>query len=240
MLWGLKSVEQFSANWRSNRARGDVKAVLGMNEPQQKGQADMTPEDGAIVWKTYLEPLRAQGIRLGSPAPSSAPSGKTWLVDFFAACAESCTVDFIALHWYGTNAAQFISYVQDMHATFAERPVWVTEWACHNFNPASPNPRQCTAEEVTAFLNETQQWMDETEWVERYAWFGAMREDAMNDVNPDNALMDKEGKLNSLGRQYIGAADGVVYGNGGRSPRWDVHAVSLLILLFVSVMAYFV
>lgn len=57
----------------------------------------MTPEDGAQMWKTYLEPLRAQGVRLGSPAPSSAPSGKTWLQAFLTACAGGCTVDFIAL-----------------------------------------------------------------------------------------------------------------------------------------------
>lgn len=52
------------------------------------------------MWKTYLEPLKAQGIRLGSPAPSSAPAGLTWLQNFLASCAGGCTVDFIALREY--------------------------------------------------------------------------------------------------------------------------------------------
>lgn len=49
------------------------------------------------MWKTYLEPLKTRGVRLGSPAPSSAPSGKIWLQQFLDACAGGCTVDFIAL-----------------------------------------------------------------------------------------------------------------------------------------------
>lgn len=49
------------------------------------------------MWKTYLEPLRQQGVRLGSPAPSSAPSGLIWLQDFLTSCAGGCTIDFIAL-----------------------------------------------------------------------------------------------------------------------------------------------
>lgn len=44
-----------------------------------------------------MQPLRSQGFRLGSPAPTSAPAGKTWLQDFFTACNGSCTVDFVAI-----------------------------------------------------------------------------------------------------------------------------------------------
>lgn len=38
-------------------------------------------------------------------------------------------VDFVALHWYGTDAQAFIAYVQDFHTTFG-KPIWVTEFAC--------------------------------------------------------------------------------------------------------------
>lgn len=176
----------------------------------------MTAQKGAELWKTYLEPLRAQGIRLGSPAPSNAPSGKIWLQDFFTACAGGCTVDFIALRkfsflfnaahllsrsspdWYSINATRFIAYLEDFHNTF-NLPIWVTEWACHDF---SGRDEQCSYEEVVLFLNETQSFMDRTEWVERYSWFGAMR--TMRDVNPSNALLGENGALSDLGRQYIG------------------------------------
>lgn len=152
------------------------------------------------MWKTYLEPLRSRGIRLGSPAPSSAPSGKTWLQAFLAACAGGCTVDFIALRssldmgsvdvvfntntdYYDVNATNFMDYLDDFHATF-QRPIWVTEWACQNFN--DPNA-QCSQDDVILFLNVTQTFMDSSEFVERYAWFGAMKD--MSGVNPVHILL---------------------------------------------------
>lgn len=65
--------------------------------PDQNGQSNLTAQEGMDLWGTYMEPLHSMGYRLGSPAPSSAPSGKVWLQAFLAACGANCTVDFIAL-----------------------------------------------------------------------------------------------------------------------------------------------
>jgi hypothetical protein len=59
-----------------------------------------------------------------------------------------------------------------------QKPIWVTEWACQNYNSGP----QCSAEDIASFLEQTQGWMDETGWVERYAWFGAMED--LDGVNP--------------------------------------------------------
>ncbi|KAJ6551420.1 glycosyl hydrolase catalytic core-domain-containing protein [Mycena capillaripes] len=201
MLWGQKDVAQWtdaSDGINATIAQRKPTAVLGMNEPQQPGQSNLTPQQGADMWKTYIEPLHAQGLRLGSPAPSSAPSGKTWIQDFLTACDGGCTVDFIALHWYDVNATNFIEYLTDFHDTF-QRPIWVTEWACQNFN----NGPQCTQPEVAELLNQTQAFMDAQDWVERYAWFGVMRD--LGGVNPDDAMMNSKGQITDLGKQYIGA-----------------------------------
>ena len=129
--------------------------------PQQADQSNMSPEDGASLWKRHLEPLKSRGMRLGSPAPSSAPSGKVWLQDWLEACAGGCNPDFIALRerasfkilafqllflsflilgpwtdWYGTNASTFQAYLEDFHDTF-QLPIWVTEWACHVRSPVT-------------------------------------------------------------------------------------------------------
>ena len=91
-------------------------------------------------------------------------------------------------------------------------------------------------------MNATQQFMDDTDWVERYAWFGAMEDmqgvNAVRDFHPQvdpsgdtdchawqaNALMSSRGRINALGEQYIGAATpnvssdyqpGVVHGGQG-------------------------
>lgn len=63
----------------------------------------MTPERGAELWTTYIEPLKAQGMRLGTPAPSSAPSGKTWLQEWLQACNGGCNPDFVALRKFRLN-----------------------------------------------------------------------------------------------------------------------------------------
>ncbi|KZS94534.1 hypothetical protein SISNIDRAFT_453466 [Sistotremastrum niveocremeum HHB9708] len=197
MLWGADQVDQFTSSINRTLQRTGATAVLGMNEPQETGQSNLTPEQGVAMWTAYLEPLKSQGVRLGSPAPSGAPSGKQWLLDWLGACGNNCTVDFIALHWYDVNATKFQEYLEDFHSTF-QRPLWVTEWTCQNFNNATA---QCSPEDIIAFMNQTQSFMDSTLWVERYAWFGAMEN--LQGVNPEDGLMTSTGKINSLGMQYI-------------------------------------
>ncbi|KAF8149476.1 glycosyl hydrolase catalytic core-domain-containing protein [Crassisporium funariophilum] len=233
MLWGNRSIDQFSSTIQQTlkETKPQITAILGMNEPEQKGQSNMTPQQGAQMWQTYLEPLRALGVRLGSPAPSSAPAGKVWLQDFFTACGGNCTVDFIAMHWYGTDASQFIAYLYDYHYAF-QKPLWITEWACQNFVDFD---EQCSQDDVVKFMNTTQSFMDNTEWVERYAWFGAMKD--MQGVNKDNAIMDPNGHIDALGKQYIGAQGPQLNGNGtGMSKNGSGNLASaplFLSLLFV-------
>ncbi|KAI0320423.1 glycoside hydrolase, partial [Amylostereum chailletii] len=202
MFWGTKDIDQWQGSINQTVAERDVHAVLGFNEPQESSQSNISPQDGATLWKTYVEPLKSQGIRLGSPATSSAPSGKQWIQDWLAACAGGCSVDFIALHWYDVNATNFIAYLEDFHQTFGLN-LWVTEWACQNFNNVQD---QCSAEDIREFMNTTQSFMDHTDYVERYAWFGAMK--TLPGVNEQDAIMDGSGKINALGLQYIGAAAG--------------------------------
>ncbi|KAH7341264.1 glycosyl hydrolase catalytic core-domain-containing protein [Rhizoctonia solani] len=198
-LWGARDAQLFPTivNATSIAANG-WKNILGMNEPELPAQANMAAQDGVSFWKTHLEPLKSTGVRLGSAATTSGPNGKAWMQEFFALCAGSCTVDFLALHWYGNVADEFIAYLEDFHSTF-QRPIWVTEYSCQNF----VNHAQCTYEEIVQFLNITQTYMDQTPWVERYAWFGAMAS-LPDNVNNLTALMNPSGVINDLGRQYIG------------------------------------
>ncbi|KAJ7901608.1 glycosyl hydrolase catalytic core-domain-containing protein [Mycena leptocephala] len=179
MLWGQKDVTQWtdaSDGINATISQRKPTAILGMNEPQEPAQADM--------WKTYIEPFHAQGLRLRAV-------GKTWLQDFLTACDGGCTVDVIALHYYDVNATKFAEYLTDFHDTF-QRPIW-------NFNKGP----QCTAPEVAEFLNQTQAFMDAQDWVERYAWYGVMRD--LGGVNTDDAMMNSNGQITDLGKQYIGA-----------------------------------
>jgi hypothetical protein len=195
MMWGWKDVDHFKDVTSRD---GYARIALGMNEPNQFDQSSISPEDGARLWKDTLEPLKQKGYRLGSPSTTSAPSGKQWIKDFFKACNGGCSVDFITLHWYDKGVQKFKDYVTDFHDTF-NMNIWVTEYACQDFNGGE----QCSEGEIWNFLQETVQWMEATPWIERYAWFGAMRD--MTNVNYLDQIMDpSSGGANNLGKAYLG------------------------------------
>ncbi|QRW20133.1 glycoside hydrolase family 128 protein [Rhizoctonia solani] len=151
---------------------------------------------------------------------SAATRSKQWLIDFAAACEPygGCTMTSW-LHWYGINATK-VHDLYDMHTTFPDKPIWLTEFACHNFQEGEP---QCTYADTTAFMNTTQEWLDQQDWVHRYAWFGAMKKPVINNVN---ALMDASGTINDLGKQYIGETAAPI--NGGYLSGTPATAATLL------------
>jgi len=201
MFWGPKNQDSFSTyvNQETIASQG-IKHVLGMNEPEQTGQSNLTAAEAVQWWQTYMEPLRQYGVSLGSPAMSAATRSKQWLIDFATACAPvgGCNYDFLALHWYGIDTVKFTTYLEDIHTTFPDKPIWLTEFACHNFQDGG---EQCTYADAVAFMNTTQAWLDKQDYIHRYAWFGAMKNPV---INPVNALMDQNGIINELGMQYTG------------------------------------
>ncbi len=175
--------------------------IQRLHRPELASQANLTVQEGVDLWKTYVEPLRASGYRLGSPGPSSSPAGKVWLQDFIEACNGDCTIDFIStrkdqffsiravadtiepLKQTGMVQMQLFSSstLRDYYNTF-QKPLWITEWACQDYVNTS---HICTADEVSAFLNVTQIYLDSASYVERYAWFGAQRDlSIVNIVRP--------------------------------------------------------
>ncbi|CAE7168433.1 unnamed protein product [Rhizoctonia solani] len=240
MFWGPKNADTFSRYVNESAiTSGGIKHVLGMNEPEQAGQSNLSATDAVQWWQTYMEPLRQYNVSLGSPAMSAATRSKQWLIDFASACEPygGCNYDFLALHWYGVNTTKFTTYLEDIYATFPDKPIWLTEFACHNFQAGGP---QCTYVDTVSFMNTTQAWLDQQDWIHRYAWFGAMKAPVINNVN---ALMDPSGLINDLGKQYIGEiaaptnpvqptpSGGVVKVNKGSLSGVPVTVVSLLGLL---------
>ena len=75
--------------------------------------------------------------------------------------------------------------------------------------------------------------MDNATYVERYAWFGAMRN--LQGVNPANALLDGKGNITALGKQYIGggnaATNGTTSGNGADRVLPPALAAVILMIL---------
>ncbi|BFZ57123.1 hypothetical protein PYCC9005_004173 [Savitreella phatthalungensis] len=195
--WGNDNINNLAAAVPS----GSI--LVGPNEPDQGAQANMSPAAVAALYRQYLTPLRKSGqvSRLGSPACSNGGSGITWLTEFLAACAD-CEIDFITQHWYGPTLAMLETQLAAVHALAPTKPVWVTEFACTNWNVAT-NPSQA---DVAAFMSAATTWMDSTSWIERYAWFGAeLITDAA--LGAQNMLVTNDySSLSALGKQYLGLA----------------------------------
>jgi Glycosyl hydrolase catalytic core len=168
MMWGAASVNTATLS----KVRHEGKILLGFNEPDQRGQANMTVKQALSLWPK----LMATGMTLGSPAVSygaATPGG--WLDQFMAgAKARHDRVSFIALHWYGgdfvTSQAvqQLKSYLQATHARY-HQSIWLTEFALANFSGSGPEFP--TEAKQAAFLTAATKMLDGLSYVQRYAWF---------------------------------------------------------------------
>jgi hypothetical protein len=166
MIWGAKSV----TGGELARARQAGGAMLGFNEPDLAGQADMSVPSALALWPK----LAATGLRLGSPAPAfgaATPGG--WFDQFMSgAAARGYRVDFIALHWYGSDfsaaaTGQLHGYLQAVHDRY-HKPIWLTEYALINF---SGTPKYPTDAQQAAFIAASTAMLQGLPYVERYAWF---------------------------------------------------------------------
>jgi hypothetical protein len=82
------------------------------------------------------------------------------------------------------------------HQLGPNKPVWITEYACTNWNKDKPLPR----EHVETFARESVKYLDSLDWIERYAWFGPMRDTGT--VGKWARMLDDDGKLTPLGKAY--------------------------------------
>jgi hypothetical protein len=193
MLWGEKQVDQF----KQLAVQGYAEYALGPNEPNEKGQSNLTPGQAAALWKTYIQPLKDKGYKLLSPATSSNPNGLKWMQNFMQEC-EGCTFDGMCVHWYDTTIDKFINYINLWHNTFG-LPIWVTEFACQNMNGGP----QCSDEYIDQFMSTVTTYMNNADWVANYFAFGLMTDVQSTGVNSADQLMNDNGQPNALGSQYI-------------------------------------
>jgi hypothetical protein len=159
----------------------------------------MNAWQGMDLWNQYIAPLAGQGYSiLGSPATTSAPDGLTWMQTFLGGLSVQPNV--ICVHWYDVGFEKFQQYVTEYWQGTGYRTIWVTEFACQNFNGGA----QCSQGEIWGFVQQATQWMDSTDWIGAYAPFGFMRD--MVNVNYDNRLMNEDGSPTDLGNYFIYSA----------------------------------
>lgn len=134
----------------------NISYVLAFNEPDggDNGGSNIPADTAAQTWMREIEPLKEMGVKLGGPAVTGAPTGFTWLQNFFTACAGNCSVDFLPVHWYG-NFEGLASHIGQVRGTYKNMSIWVTEYANNDVS----------LEESQVFANQSSQYFDRIEYV---------------------------------------------------------------------------
>ncbi|KAF8308938.1 hypothetical protein DL93DRAFT_2100330 [Clavulina sp. PMI_390] len=183
MQWNAANIATLSTTLKSEGAT----TVLGFNEPDNAGQANMLPSVAASYWKQYIQPLKAQGVTLVSPAFTYG-GGITWMDQFVGNCT-GCTFDKVACHWYGGGVADLTTYIESVEKY--NKPIWLTEFAL-GWGDYTP-----LVSDYVAFLPGALEFLDNRTSVERYAFFGAFYSGSSWD------MMTSSGGLSQLGQIYV-------------------------------------
>ncbi|KAF8169959.1 hypothetical protein K438DRAFT_1486793, partial [Mycena galopus ATCC 62051] len=185
MQWNAAGITSLTAEAKT----ADAVVILGFNEPDNAGQANMTPQSAASYYMQYISPLSAQGFKLATPAVTNAgaPAGIAWLDAFLAACT-GCEYDYVAVHWYGgwtTDLTTFIDSVKKYN-----KPIYLTEFGLS----WAPPPEASNYEQ---FLPLALSYLDNEPAVAKYAFFGAFYSGGAED------MINLNGTLSPLGQIYI-------------------------------------
>ena len=143
--------------------------VLGFNEPDMYGQANMSPEECLKSWPQLMTLKQ----RLGTPAPATS----SWLEKFMSeANRRGLRVDFVCVHRYPDISDP--NAVGDIEAMLkdADRkyglPVWLTECGAADVSAwHQPQLSKPTPEMAQKFIKKLLAMLERLPFVERYAWF---------------------------------------------------------------------
>jgi hypothetical protein len=208
MAWGDQAESVNGLDHDLQGAAKKPRAVLAINEPNLKGQAFLTPEVTAALYKKikdvadkYQLPVVGPNMALGSPGDESIHAMDpienkevtyTFMVPFLKAfyffLGNDIKPPALGLHTYG-NLGEMKWAVGEMHKQF-NCPIWVTEYA--EWDAADDAAEREYLIQATDFL-------ERTPYVAGYAWF---KERVPG--NPKISILANEpGKLTPLGQTYV-------------------------------------
>ena len=170
MAWGGGGASDATVN--TLITKNSLNHLLAFNEPDNKGQANITAAAAVPLYKNLLR----AGYRTCSPACTESQY-RVWLSEFTNfANQDKLRIDVVAVHWYdwgtwltGLNKSpdpvtvfnRFKAYINNVYALY-KKPIWITE-----FN-ANINRTSATHE---AFMKLALPYLDSDPRVERYAYF---------------------------------------------------------------------
>jgi len=180
---------------------GKINYVLGFNEPDLTGEANMSVSEALTKWKFICDNLNP-GIKLISPATSYPSLSETsWMVQFMDGVAEqNLRVDYIAVHIYQPNTATL--FTDPLKAVYERwgKKIWITEFGVRDDNTGGdPAKNRYTPAQMLSFTQTLLPQIEDMEGVDRYAWFNASP--TMSGLWPC-ALIDSNGLPTIVGDYY--------------------------------------
>lgn len=194
--WGPGKQGDFESQVAAGVIRPGM-TILGYNEPDQAGQANLGVWDAIGSFKSQITPFASRGYKIASPACTSDEKGIAWITEFMNNC-QDCGISILQTHFYGTNADDFIAYIQRLRGLFG-LPIIISEYASETFG----NGPDLSLEETQAYVAKTQNWLKSQSDVIAYFYFGPITPQAANGVNHNSLMITSAGDINDLGRQYL-------------------------------------
>lgn len=192
MTWGYygNANNNFVNYLKGVQAQPGIHTILGYNEPDNTGQANVSVSSALDGWQ-YLQNT---GLPLGSPAGTHAED--QWMQDFMAGAAQrGYRVDYVTIHWYGgDDPTGFLSYVDYIHNLY-NKPVWITEFAPADWS----GQHGISAQQAADFMRQVIPQLNQRSYVQRYSWFSASTGDA---ALGQSALFNNDRSLTELGKLY--------------------------------------
>mgnify|MGYP001274575782 CR=1 FL=1 len=193
MQWCCSLGDDTADRLRAQFAAGEIKYLLGYNEPDSATQANMTVDRAIVLWRQ----LEATGIPLVSPSPVHFDN--EWTEAFMErALAEGLRIDYLGYHSYGGPNAQWL--LDKLDALYAQYqiPIWITEFAVADWNAETREANRIQPEAVLEFMREILPELDRRDHIFRYAWYT----DYSSQHLWPSALFGPERELTPLGEFY--------------------------------------
>ncbi|WP_115718473.1 glycosyl hydrolase [Gallaecimonas mangrovi] len=205
MVWGTSLDENALRNYLS--IHPEVKYILGFNEPNSAGEADLTPQQAADNWYKIENIADEFNLKIVAPAVNYSAGGVdipgtdddgnpfAYLDAFFADCSD-CRVDYIAVHAYMSDPSYVEQYLAQFYSRYG-KPIWLTE-----FNLSKGDNTE-TIEQQMDFLAEMTRWLENQSYIFRYAWFIG-RTSGGASAAPYVDILGDAGQWTALGTLYGG------------------------------------
>ena len=198
MFWGTNSVNDSEIEKIKTLVdAGKIKYILGFNEPDLEGQANMTVDEAIALWPK----LEEIGVPLGSPAPSGGKNG--WLEEFMSKANQAnLRVDFICLHLYKSNNPQlFLDEVDNIYEKYG-KPIWITEMSVVDNQAQSVEDNRYSIAAVLGTMRILLPELYNRKYIHRFAWFTGTKDSPNYPRLSASILYDEDDNMTELGEYY--------------------------------------